>query len=304
MTGSRRTAQGVIFNIQKFSVNDGPGIRTVVFLKGCPLRCRWCANPESQLAKPQILRNQSICTSCGRCREICPAHAVTIDSTGVHTDHNQCSSCGICVRECPMHALKQEGEYRTVQEVMDIVLQDQVFYEESGGGITLSGGELLAQPEFASELLKAAKEEGLNTCCETTGFAKPEVFQEVLPYLDFILFDLKHWDREKHLKYTGCSNALPAENMRYAVQSGKDVLPRIPVIPGFNNALSDAGKFAQYLLQIGIRRCQLLPFHQFGENKYSLLDRDYAYQDINALHREDLQEYLQVMKDHGIDAFF
>ena len=295
---------GIVFNIQKFSVNDGPGIRTVVFLKGCPLRCKWCANPESQLVKAEILWDSRKCIGCHHCINVCPAHAIHLRQGRITIDPVRCDSCGMCVHECPAKALKNEGERRTVQEVMDVVMQDLPFYEESGGGITLSGGEMLAQPAFAKSLLKAAKANGLHTCAETTGFAQSDVFASVIEDLDMILFDVKHWDDAKHKEGTGVGNALILANLRYAIDQGKDVLPRIPVIPGFNDSLHDAAKLAHVIQQAGGTRCQLLPFHQFGENKYEQLDRDYAYKDVQAYHREDLEEYRQIFTDNGIDAFF
>lgn len=304
MTQADRTIKGTIFNIQKYSVNDGPGIRTVVFFKGCPLRCRWCSNPESQLAKPQVIWHESKCMHCSHCVEICPKHAVSQDAGEIIIDHAYCVSCGKCIRECPGRALEIEGETKSVQEVLDVVLQDKVFYEESGGGITLSGGEMLVQPAFAAQLLKAAKEEGLNTCAETTGYADPEVFAGLIEYLDVILMDLKHWDPEAHRIGTGVTNKLPIANMKQAIQAGKEVLPRIPVIPDFNNSLIDAEKMAKCLKEIGASKCQLLPFHQFGENKYSQLGKAYAYQDIPALHPEDLQEYKETFVKNGIEAYF
>lgn len=299
-----RSVKGVIFNIQKFSVNDGPGIRTVVFFKGCPLRCAWCANPESQLAKVQILWDQKKCIGCHHCLNICPEHAISLQNGRIHIDHMKCSSCLKCVSECPGHALQKEGETKTVQEVLDVVMQDEVFYEESGGGLTLSGGEMLMQPEFACQLLKAAKEEGLHTCCETTGFANEEVFTKVMENIDEILFDMKHWDPLKHKEGTGVTNERILTNMALAVKQGKSVLPRIPVIPGYNDSLEDAAEMAERLKTAGLTRCQLLPFHQFGENKYHLLDQTYQYEDKEALHREDLQEYLREFTSHGVEAFF
>ncbi|MBQ9662676.1 MAG: glycyl-radical enzyme activating protein [Oscillospiraceae bacterium] len=302
--GADRFACGTIFNIQKFCVNDGPGIRTTVFLKGCPLRCPWCANPESQLARVQVLHVSAKCFHCGHCREICPAGAVDITEGRVRIDQTKCTACGTCVRECPGHAMETEGEQKTVQQVLDIVLQDRPFYEESGGGLTLSGGEFLMQFDFSRNLLLGAKEEELHTCCETTGFIDPMRFGEIIQPLDTLLFDMKHWDADAHRRATGVSNELPLQNMKAAVEAGKDVLPRIPVIPGFNNALSDAEGFTARLHEIGAKRCQLLPFHQFGENKYDLLGKDYRYRDVPALHQEDLESYLAVFRQNGIEAFF
>ena len=291
---------GVIFNIQKFSINDGPGIRTVVFFKGCPLHCKWCANPESQLAKIQILWDKKKCLHCHYCLEICPQKAISLKNDNIFIDTNKCTLCKQCINTCPQKALTSEGEIKTVQQVLDIVLQDEVFYEESDGGITLSGGEFLMQTQFAEELLIAAKEKNLHTCCETTGFCTPEKFQHIIQYIDYILFDLKHWDSQKHLEGTGIDNKLILTNMKYAISTGKKVLPRIPVIPKFNDSLEDAKRFCE----VGSNQCQLLPFHQFGENKYYLLNKKYAYENQPALHCEDLQEYLQIFLDNDIHAFF
>ena len=299
-----RTVQGIVFNIQKFSVHDGPGIRTVVFLKGCPLRCPWCSNPESQLPREQVLWDRAGCLGCGHCAAVCPAGAVTAAGGEIRVDAKVCTACGLCVRECPGRALKTEGEKKSVREVLDVVLQDRPFYEESGGGLTLSGGEMLMQPRFAAALLRAAKEEGLHTCCETTGFAEPSVFAGVMEPLDLLLFDMKHYDEKKHLSVTGVSNALPLKNMAAALAAGKELLPRIPVIPGFNDSPEDALGFSARLRELGIPRCQLLPFHQFGENKYDLLGRNYAYRDVPAQHREELESWRQVFLSQGIDAFY
>lgn len=295
---------GVIFNIQKFSINDGPGIRTVVFFKGCPLHCKWCANPESQLAKIQILWDKKKCLHCHHCLEICLQKAISLKDDNIFIDTNKCTLCKQCINTCPQKALTSEGEIKTVQQVLDIVLQDEVFYEESDGGITLSGGEFLMQTQFAEELLIAAKEKNLHTSCETTGFCTPEKFQHIIQYIDYILFDLKHWNSQRHLEGTGIDNKLILTNMKYAISTGKKVLPRIPVIPKFNDSLEDAKRFCEVLHDVGSNQCQLLPFHQFGENKYHLLNKQYAYENQPALHREDLQDYLQIFLDNDIHAFF
>ena len=187
---------------------------------------------------------------------------------------------------------------------MDVVKQDEVFYEESGGGITLSGGEMLMQSEFTCALLKACKEENIHTACETTGFASRDVFLKVIENIDYVLFDMKHWDTQKHKEYTGVDNTLIKENIKQAIALGKTVLPRIPVIPGFNDSLHDAEMFTQEFKELGIQRVQLLPFHQFGENKYSLLNKEYAYHNTTALHKEDLIPYQNIFLAQGIEAFF
>lgn len=301
---ANREITGNIFNIQKYSVNDGPGIRTVVFLKGCPLRCKWCSNPESQSPKSQVLWDAKKCIRCGTCKNNCASGAVLCSEKRVFIDHTKCIGCGACIHNCPGMALKMEGERKSVEDVLRIVLQDMPFYEESGGGITLSGGEFLMQADFSRELLLASKEEGLHTCCETTGFATEEIFSQVIESLDMILMDLKHWNASKHKEGTGVGNNRILSNMKIAADSGKEILPRIPVIPDFNSSLEDARQFSLLLHELNISRCQLLPFHQFGENKYDLLNSKYVYQGVPALHREDLEAYRQVFIDHRIDAFF
>ena len=304
------TKYGMIFNIQKFSINDGPGIRTVVFFKGCPLKCTWCANPESQEPRLQIMWDEKKCLHCNTCVMSCPTLAVKNVDGKIKVDHKRCSGAGvcsergICIEKCPAHALKAEGERKTVDEIMQVVMQDLPFYEESGGGVTLSGGEATMQPEFAIELLKALKAKNIHTAIETTGFASPAIFQRVIEYLDLLLFDIKHWNEAKHKEKTDVSNVPILKNMKYAIEAGKEVLPRLPVIPDYNNSLDDARGFVQRLKEVGAKRVQLLPFHQFGENKYHMLGRDYAFTDVKALHPEDLRDFQQIFIDNGIEAFF
>lgn len=261
MATREKCLKGMIFNIQKFSLHDGNGIRTVVFFKGCPLRCKWCSNPESQNAETETM----------------------YESENVN---------------------KKIGELKTVDEVVEICLQDLDFYLESGGGVTLSGGEPLMQSEFCISLLKSLKQKNIHTAMETTGFATEKIFTSVLPFVDLILFDMKHWDERKHIEATGVSNKLILCNMTTAIQSGKDVLPRLPVIPDYNNSITDAENFSKQLHKVGASKIQLLPFHQFGEKKYEMLRRTYEYSDKNALHEEDLETFKQTFFDNGIKAFF
>ena len=300
------TKYGMIFNIQKFSINDGPGIRTVVFFKGCPLKCTWCANPESQEPRLQILWDAKKCLHCENCVRSCPTLAVKNIDGKIFVDHKKCSGAGICsergicIENCPAHALKPEGERKTVSEIMEVVLQDLPF----GGGVTLSGGEATMQAEFTIELLKALKAENIHTAIETTGFTSPAIFRRVAEYLDLILFDIKHWDETKHKEKTGVSNTPILQNMKYAIDIGKEVLPRLPVIPNYNDSTADARGFVGRLKQVGAKRVQLLPFHQFGENKYNMLGRDYEFTHVAGLHPEDLKDFQKVFIDDGIDAFF
>lgn len=302
MKYSKKT--GVIFNIQKFSLNDGPGIRTVVFFKGCPLKCRWCSNPESQSSKIQILWDSEKCLQCQKCLSTCPANAVSYADENIHINNSLCNACLSCVKYCPGHALKQEGEEKTVEQILNVCLQDMDFYKESHGGVTLSGGEAMMQHKFAIELLKELKAHHIHTSIETTGYAKPEIFCSVIEHLDLLLFDMKHWDKKMHMEGTGVSNTLIIQNMKYAISSGKKVLPRIPVIPNFNNHPKDAIGFIRLLKEVGANEAQLLPFHQFGEKKYDMLGKDYFYTDVPALHEEELQEFVKIFKENGIHVFF
>ena len=246
-----------LFNIQKFSIHDGPGIRTALFFKGCPLRCQWCSNPESFESGVQPEREAGLA-----------------------------------------------GAWYTYEEVLRICLEDQVFYEESGGGVTLTGGDVLSQAQAAAALLGLLKEKGIHTAIETSGFATTDVFERVIADADLLLYDLKHYDESRHHAGTGVGTAQILQNLRHAIARGKDVLVRIPVIPGYNDAIADAAGFAALLVSLGIRRVQLLPFQQLGAGKYARLGLDYAYGGAKSLHREDLAAYQAVFTQSGIDCFF
>ncbi len=291
--------KATIFNIQKFSIHDGPGIRTVIFFKGCPLRCKWCSNPESQMSHPQILWNHETCIHCGLCEASCPTKCISFKNNVFHFQYNRCNGSMICVRQCPIKALEYAGKEMTLDEVMNEIMKDKDFYEESGGGVTLSGGEVLSQADFAADLLKECKKNGIHTALETTGYAPIKTFQKVTDLADLLLFDMKHYDREKHLKYTSASNELIIDNMKAAIHSGKHIIARIPVIPGVNNSIPDAKGFCCLLHDIGIKEVGLLPFHQFGERKYTRLGMDYEMKDVKALHPEELREYFQVFANSG-----
>ena len=296
---------GIVFNIQKFSIHDGPGIRTTVFLKGCPLRCKWCANPESQLSKIQILYDREKCVQCETCIHVCPNHVPSIgDDHFITIDPSRCVGCLQCVKNCPSKALSYEGETKEVEEVVNTCLQDIDFYEESGGGVTISGGEGMVQPDFVKALLTKLKEHNIHTAIETTGYIKEEIFREVAPMFDLLLFDVKHYDSQKHYEGTLVHNELIIKNLAWAIEHGIDVLPRIPVIPDFNDSIDDAKGISALLKQVGAKKVQLLPFHQFGENKYHLLGKTYAYENVKALHPEDLVEYQKIFLDSDIECFF
>ena len=252
------TEQACIFNIQYFSIHDGPGIRSVVFFKGCPLRCFWCSNPESQSGLPEEMYDN--------------------------------------LTKRP----EIVGEYKTIDEIMIEVMKDEPFYLESDGGVTLSGGEPLFQAVFATELLKALKEKGIHTACETTGYAKPEVFKSFIAWVDNLYLDIKHYDTQKHRAGIAVGNELILENLKIAVKTHPNLTVRIPVIPEFNDSLEDAQAFAKLFNEVGVTAIEVLPFHQFGEKKYDYLDRPYQLKDVKQLHSEDLIDYQQVFSTAGV----
>lgn len=296
--------KGLIFNIQKFSIHDGPGIRTTIFLKGCPLRCKWCANPESQSAHVQILWDQKKCVHCLQCVKSCMYQAISCREGEIHIDEELCQGCLNCVSTCLQSALSNEGETKEIEEIVRIALQDKDFYEESGGGITISGGEGMSQPDFLKELVKELKKHNLHLAIETTGYIPKETFHELAPLFDLLLFDVKHYDTNRHFEGTGVHNEQIINNLKWAFHQGLEILPRIPVIPSFNNSIQDAAGLASLLTEIGLKKVQLLPFHQFGERKYEMMHKEYAYKNVRALQKEDLIEYQNEFTKKGLDCFF
>lgn len=290
-----------IFNIQKFSLHDGPGIRTTVFFKGCPLRCAWCANPESLRPGFEVLWAEKLCQGCASCLAACPEAALSLADGKVTVDRQRCTGCGRCAAACPERALSVSGKEYTVDEVIAVCLQDKDFYADSDGGVTLSGGEVTMQHEFAAELLRRLRRLDIHTALETNGFARQDAFATLAGLADMLLFDVKHHDRQKHQAGTGVDNGLILKNLHYALVEGRDVLVRIPVIRGYNDGLGDARGFAAMLAELGVRRVQLLPFHQLGENKYGMLGMEYALRDRTPFAKEDLAEFREAMHAGGIE---
>lgn len=262
---------GKIFNIQKFSTHDGPGIRTVVFLTGCPMRCIWCSNPESQRAFGVILWDERKCIGCGLCKQSC-AYAIVPGMQGI--DEN-CIRCGECVKRCPSMALERIGEDMTVERVMEAVKKDKAFYEESGGGITISGGEPLCQPEFVTVLAEEIKREGYHLAIETTGYADWNVLDKIFGLCDMILYDIKHMDSEQHKKYTGVSNERILANARRAGEKGFPLIYRAPLLGGINADMANMDALGEFAVETGVKEIHLLPYHTYGENKYKLLRTRY-----------------------------
>ncbi len=257
---------GTVFQIQHFCTDDGPGIRTTVFLKGCHLDCAWCHNPEGKSMNPIIAINLVRCIKCGGCATICNNHRV---EEGNHFyDASNCIACGKCIEICPAEAISFCGKHMTVSDVMEQVLADKGFYEGSGGGVTISGGEMLLQPEFSHALLKAAKEEGIHTCMETSGAVKYETLAYVAEHADLLLYDIKEIDDENHKKYVGIGNKLILDNLRKLNQLGKKVIIRCPMIPGVNDRNKHFDVIARLYNELEcIQEVQILPYHELGTGK-------------------------------------
>ena len=294
-TDTLQQVRGRVFNIQRYSLHDGPGIRTVVFLKGCPLHCVWCCNPESIEMKPHITFNKDKCIGDGRCIEVCPTDAR--DAEGYHVEI--CNLCGKCVEVCPTGALELLGREMSVDEVVEEVEKDRLFYESSGGGATLSGGEVLMQRGFALEILKELRGRMLHTAIETTGFAPWKQVKEIAEACDLVLYDLKHMDSKMHKKYTGVPNDLILENAVLLAKEKKDLIFRIPLIGGVNTDMQNIGLLAQFVVQTGVREVHLLPYHRLGESKYAKLGREYGCVGFTP-DKDEIEEIRTVFETHNL----
>lgn len=265
---------GIILNIQRYSLHDGSGIRTLVFFKGCPLRCPWCSNPESQSFKPEIARLPKKC---------------------IH-----CKECCMDVDECPSGAMTLFGKEMTVPELMQELLKDQVFYTTTGGGVTLSGGEVLCQSEFAYELLKHLKALGINTAIETSGQAKTSNLLKLVPYLDLILFDLKILDKKKAKEILHADIDLIKTNLETLVNLGKKVIPRIPVVPGYTNTKENIDAIIKLVKELSLEELHLLPLHHYGSYKYEVLNMDYKAKNIEPPSEDEMESLKEIFEKHGI----
>jgi pyruvate formate lyase activating enzyme len=269
--------EGVIFDIQHYSIHDGPGIRTNVFMKGCPLNCLWCQNPESQSAKHQIMYNSGLCAGCGLCIETCEKSAISRVEGKVKTDRTICAGCGRCIPVCRQEARSISGRKATVGEVYKEVAKDKLFYSSSNGGITVSGGEPLMQASFTRDLLCVCRENGIATCIETCGFTEWKIMKSVMEHVDLTLYDVKHMDSEKHKKYTGVNNERILDNLiKLSNEMRVPVIARTPIIPGYNDSDENIHAMGKFLAE-KIPTCvevNLLPYHRLGESKTEQLEQD------------------------------
>lgn len=292
--------KGVLFNIQKFSLHDGPGIRTMVFFKGCSMSCLWCSNPESQEIKPQVMFNKNLCTKCGRCKSECKSAAIDMNSE-YRIDKSKCTECTKCVDNCLSGALVTEGRNYSVEDVIKELKKDSVQYRRSNGGITLSGGEVLLQPDFAVELLKECKSYGWHTAIETAMYVNSESVKKVIPYIDLVMIDIKSMNDEIHKKFTGVSNEIILQNIKLSDELAKEIIIRIPVIEGFNADLQSIGAIAQFSKSLtNLKRIDLLPYHNYGENKYQAIGREYSLKELKSPSKDKMERLKALVEIMGI----
>lgn len=294
------SVSGNVYDIQRFSIHDGPGIRTIVFFKGCPLRCLWCSNPESQRTERELLYTASRCLHCGSCVAACAAGALVLGENGIAVNRYACTACDQCSAVCPTGALRITGQRMNVEQVLDAVARDNIFYEHSGGGMTLSGGEPLAQPDFALALVRGARERGIHSAVETTGWASADIIRRVLGATDLILYDIKQMDPAKHQWGTGVTNDRILDNARVAAGLGIRMIIRVPVIPGFNDTRDDLFSIGRFAQELGLAELQLLPYHRYGVTKYASLGRDYALPDAAPPASEQIESLQRSVQALGL----
>lgn len=267
---------GLVTNIQGYSIHDGPGIRTVVFMKGCGLECQCCSNPECISRNPEIGFIKTLCTKCGKCAGVCPTNALDYqEGKFPRIDRAKCNGCGACSSVCTYKALITYGKQMNAEEIFDAINRDKIFYEASGGGVTVSGGEALLHSQLVCDLFQKCRQAGIHTCIETSGYAAESCLKQVLPYTDYVLYDLKHMNSDKHRQYTGKPNGLILTNAKNVAESGVETLFRMPLIPGMNDDEKNINDTAYFLKTLASTHIELMPYHRLGQGKYESLDKKY-----------------------------
>lgn len=300
-TGKASMEKATVFDIQRFSVHDGPGIRTIVFFKGCPLNCQWCANPESQRFVPELFFFPDKCIGCGKCTAVCRQRCIIKDGDRWVFERENCIGCLACAEVCSSKARAGSGREMTCKEIIAEVDKDLVFYQMSGGGVTFSGGEALCFPETIARLARHYRDKGISTAAETCGHVPWENFEKVLPYMDLLLFDLKLMNRELHRTYTGDTNELILSNLK-KVCALVDTIVRIPIIPAVNDSSQAIEEFGRFLADMkeDLISVNLLPYHNFGEAKYAALGRPYLLEDLKAPSEEQMERIKKQLEGYGL----
>jgi pyruvate formate lyase activating enzyme len=292
--------KGIVFDIKRYATDDGPGIRTTIFFKGCPLRCWWCHNPEGQVAKPELMYKNRRCINCGECAGSCPTKAINYTANKVHINRELCTLCGECAQNCPSEALTVTGKEISVKDLVKEVEKDALFYAESNGGITLSGGEPLLQIDFLVALLEECKERNIHTAVDTCGYAPHKAFDRISDRTDLFLYDIKTMNDKKHKKYTGVSNKLIHENLKRLAENERNIEVRFPIIPNINDDGDNIMRTAEFLLSCGVKQVSLLPYHRAGTEKYKSLNRAYKLKRIQSPSNEDLGMVKEKLETFGL----
>jgi len=298
--------RGIVFNLTRYMLEDGPGIRTVVFLKGCPLRCLWCSSPLGQSIKPSVVYLRHKCISCGACLEVCPQHSLFWDKEAkIARDFERCKNCGVCVQVCPVEAREKRGVLMTAEEVIAQVEKDRIFYRRGGGGITLSGGEILMQAPFAIKILEKSWARLIHTAIETCAYGKWEDLKNILTYTNVAFLDIKHSDPSMHQKITGRSNRLIMDNLQKAAnfffQLKRVLIFRLTIVPGINDSFENLEGIARFLNELpGVWELNLLPYHRYGISKYDWLGLKYQIGDVASPSRSRLMEIAEFFKSYGL----
>jgi len=294
---------GLVFDIRRFSIHDGPGIRTTVFFKGCPLRCAWCHNPESQATRPEMIVLEKRCIRCGTCVEACPKGAITWTEDGPVTDTSQCDVCGTCVEACVSGAREIAGREVTTTAVMSEIERDTIFYETSGGGATFSGGEPLLQPGFLLALLRACKEKEIHTVVDTCGYAPWEVLNDIRNYTDLFLYDLKLIDDAKHREYTGVSNRVILKNLETLSRHGHNLIVRVPVIPGVTDSSENIHAIGAFVAGLpAVEHVDILGYHEAALGKYRRLERVYSLPDVRPPTEACMAGIAEALRQSGLSV--
>ncbi len=294
--------EGLVYNLQRFAVHDGPGIRTLVYMKGCPLTCLWCSTPQTQKRTFEILHLETNCQKCGRCVETCPIEAITVsENEGVRIDRKRCDHCGECVETCLNQALEIVGNNMTVEELFREVEKDSPFFRRSNGGVTMGGGEATMQHEFVMEFLKKCQQRYIHTALETCGFVKWEHLEKLLKHLDLVYFDIKHMDNLVHKEITGVSNELILDNAR-RVSELRPMIVRVPVVPGCNDSAENILETAIFASSLGenFKRIELLPYHKYGTQTYSRLGREYQLADVEPPGDDHMERLKEIVESRGL----
>lgn len=291
---------GIIYNIQRMSTKDGPGLRTTVFLKGCPLHCLWCSNPESQSFTPQLMVFKNLCQNCGRCELSCPYGAAINNGNAFGCDIVICKNCGICTTVCPTKARVISGKIMTVSDVMQVVSRDSLFYANSGGGVTFGGGEPTVAGDFILALLKASYKDGYHTCVDTCGMCPTDQFKKIMELTELFLFDCKHMDDEVHTRITGHGNSQILTNLLEVLKSKIPVRIRVPLIPGLNDSDDNIIKLAKLMNKYNKYEVDIMPYHNFGQNKYNALQR--SLPTMQPYEPNELEAVLAKFTQHGLKA--